>query len=321
MKKFKYKALFFYILGLGILAYLIYRMDVTTIGEALTSVGWNIIFVFLAAVPWMFMDTMSIYNLTNFKVPFFHTLFNQLTGNGYNAIIPLAGLGGEPYKVQHFSRWLELDFATRAIIQDRLLHMLSGTMYSSITAFALLFIAPLEPEVYSIVLITAVVFMAYSFLAMWVTLSSAPTKFSGFILKKLKFLDQFRHERLSKRKFLMSFCFKMASRFLSMVEIYVIFKVFGMDPTFIEVLTVSGALFMSVSLGFFVPQGMGVNEYSMSYGFVLLGLDASLGLSGGLLRRARIIFWALFGVFLHLGSMLVNRLTPPNLQHGHSESQ
>ncbi len=313
MKKFKHKALLFYILGLGVLAYLIYRMDVNTVAEALSSVGGNIVFVFLAAIPWMFMDTMSIYNLTHFKVPFFHTLFNQLSGNGYNAIIPLAGLGGEPYKVQHFTRWLELDFATRAIIQDRLLHMLSGTMYTSITAFALLFIAPLEPEVYSIVLITAIVFLLYSFLAMWVTISSAPTKFTGFILKKLKFLDQYRHERLSKRRFLVSFGFKMASRFLSMLEIYVIFRVFGMDPTFIEVFTVSGALFMSVSLGFFVPQGMGVNEYSMSYGFVLIGLDAALGLSGGLLRRARIIFWALFGVALHLGSLVINKFDEPSL--------
>ncbi len=86
-----------------------------------------------------------------------------------------------------------------------------------------------------------------------------------------------------------------------------------MEPTFIEVLTVSGALFMSVSLGFFVPQGMGVNEYSMSYGFVLIGLDAALGLSGGLLRRARIIFWALLGVTLHLGSMLVNKIPRPSI--------
>ncbi len=288
-------------------------MDVGTIGEALASVGGKIFFVFLAAMPWIFMDTMSIYNLTHYRVPFFHTLFNQLTGNGYNAIIPLAGLGGEPYKVQHFSKWLELDFATRAIVQDRLLHMLSGTMYSSLTAFALLFIAPLETEIYSIVLITAVVFLVYSLLAMWVTLSSAPTKFSGFILKKLKFLNEYRHERLSKRRFFLSFSFKMASRFLSMLEIYVIFLVLGFDPTFIEVLTVSGALFLSVSLGFFVPQGMGVNEYSMSYGFVWIGLEASLGLTAGLLRRARIIFWALLGVALHLGSEAIKRLTAPNL--------
>ncbi len=306
--KHKNKTIVLYLAGLAILGFLIYRMDVGTIGEALSSVRTNIFFVFLAVIPGMFMDTMSIYNLTHFKVPFFHTLFNQLTGNGYNTIIPLAGLGGEPYKVQHFTKWLEIDFATRAIIQDRLLHMLSGTMYSSITAFALLFIAPLEPEIYTIVLITAIAFFLYSLLAMWVTLSSAPTNFSGFILKKLKFLDQYRHERLSKRRFLVSFGFKMASRFLSMLEIYIIFLVFGMNPTFIEVLTVSGALFLSVSLTFFVPQGMGVNEYSMSYGFVWLGLEASLGLSAGLLRRARIIFWALFGVSLHLGSLLLHKI-------------
>lgn len=297
-----------YVLGLGLLGYLIYRMDVSTIGEALSSVGWRIIFVFFAAIPWMFMDTMSIYNLTHFKVPFFHTLFNQLTGNGYNAIIPAAGLGGEPYKVNHFTRWLKIDFATRAIIQDRLLHMLSGTMWSSLTAFALLFIAPLEPEIYIIVLATAVVFFIYSIAAMWVTLSNAPSKVSGFILTRLKFLEQYQHEKLSRKRFLLSFAFKMASRVLSMVEIWVIFLVLDLNPGFIEVLTVSGALFMSVSLGFFVPQGMGVNEYSISYGFVLIGLSEVLGLTGGLLRRARIIFWALFGVALHLISAGINQL-------------
>ncbi|MDA0193754.1 MAG: lysylphosphatidylglycerol synthase transmembrane domain-containing protein [Bacteroidetes bacterium] len=310
--KHKYKTLIFYILGLVILGFLIYRLDVSTIGDALKSVGTKIFFVFLAAIPWMLMDTLSIYNLTHFRVPFFHTMFNQLTGNGYNAIIPLAGLGGEPYKVKHFTRWLEIDFATRAIIQDRLLHMLSGTMYSSLSAFALLFIAPLGPEIYGIVLVTAIAFFVYSLLAIWVTVSNAPTEVSGFILKKLKFLEEYRHERLSKRRFIVSFGFKMASRIFTLLEIYVIFLVFGMNPTFVEVMTVSGALFMSVSLGFFVPQGMGVNEYSISYGFVLIGLGEALGLTAGLLRRARIIFWALFGVVLHIGSEMIIRFFGKN---------
>ena len=71
--KHKNKTLIFYILGLGILVFLIYRLDVSTIGYALKSVGTKIFFVFFAAIPWMLMDTLSIYNLTHFKVPFFHT--------------------------------------------------------------------------------------------------------------------------------------------------------------------------------------------------------------------------------------------------------
>ena len=79
--KHKNKTIVLYLAGLAILGFLIYRMDVGTIGEALSSVRTNIFFVFLAVIPGMFMDTMSIYNLTHFKVSFFHTLLERASGS------------------------------------------------------------------------------------------------------------------------------------------------------------------------------------------------------------------------------------------------
>jgi uncharacterized membrane protein YbhN (UPF0104 family) len=49
-----------------------------------------------------------------------------------------------------------------------------------------------------------------------------------------------------------------------------------------------------------IPQGLGVAEAGITGAFSLIGLAPHLGLTFGLIRRARIIFWALLGIALFL---------------------
>jgi hypothetical protein len=145
----------------------------------------------------------------------------------------------------------------------------------------------------------------------WFTLSNAPSKISGLILKKLKFLQEFENEQLPFKRFLISLSFKMISRFLYLFEIYVIFQVLGISPTLQEVVLVGAMLMMSVSIFFFMPQGIGVNEVGISGAIVLLGYGATMGLTFGLLRRGRNLFWGILGVALHLGVVLWKRFSEP----------
>ena len=73
----------------------------------------------------------------------------------------------------------------------------------------------------------------------------------------------------------------------------------GKTPTFIEIVTIIAMLALSGTILFIVPQGIGVNEVGISGGFQLIGLPVELGLSFGLIRRARILFWAFLGIGIH----------------------
>lgn len=49
-----------------------------------------------------------------------------------------------------------------------------------------------------------------------------------------------------------------------------------------------------------IPQGIGVNEAGLTAAFRILGWSTSDALALGLLRRARIVGWALMGLLLHM---------------------
>lgn len=310
--RLKPKSLIFYSIGVGILGYLIYNLDISTIGQSFTTIGWGIFWIYLAFIPRLTLSTLCVRNLLHGKVSFWYAVYNQLTGNSWNNIIPAAGLGGEPYKIQHFSQRVGIEFATKAVVRDRLIHMLTGTLFSSVSAFIMISLVPIEDELKYTIIGVASFLLIFSVAAMFVTISTAPMKFSGFILKKLKFLEQFEIDRLSKRRFLLSFILKFGARSFSMLELAVILTLLGYDASFTNVITVASMLSLSASVFFIVPQGMGVNEGGTSWAFVLLGLDASVGFSVGLIRRARIISFALLGVIIQVIALIYKKISGPD---------
>ena len=66
-------------------------------------------------------------------------------------------------------------------------------------------------------------------------------------------------------------------------------------------------LSLSSTIFFVIPQGLGVSEGSSSWAFKILGLGGELGLIFGLIRRSRVIFWAILGVAIHLTVLLIRR--------------
>ncbi|MEO1515727.1 MAG: lysylphosphatidylglycerol synthase transmembrane domain-containing protein [Bacteroidota bacterium] len=297
----------FYTIGALLLCYLIYRMDVTTILSSMSEVGVWIFVVFATAIFWIMTNAMSLANLTNYRIPYLDLLYIQVTGDAYNDIIPMAGLGGEPYKIKQLSNFIGLETASSTIVHNRLIHSLTGLLFTSLTGFATVALIDLSDQWRIPILVASSVFALATVGMIWLTLSSVPGKLSGTVLKKLKFIDGFRSKTLSPKKFAISFFWKMMSRTLNLLEIYAIFVVLGYTPEFAHIVTVSAMLSLSATLFFIVPQGIGVSEASVSTAFVLLGMGAQVGLVFGLLRRARIVFWALLGIGIQLTAVLIRK--------------
>ena len=83
------------------------------------------------------------------------------------------------------------------------------------------------------------------------------------------------------------------------LEAWLIFKLLGLDGTFLQVATVTAVLTASAAILFVIPGQIGVNEVGIVAVFPLLGLPAHLGLAFALLRRARQTFWPLLGITVH----------------------
>lgn len=305
----KIDPIYFYMLGVVILLAFIFNMELDVVVSSLSILGNKLFLVFSVAILWIFLNTMCIRTLVKEKVPFPDLLFNQLTGEAYNTIIPLAGLGGEPYKIKHLTQWLSWHTASRAILVDRFIHAISGSLFAALSVALMLTFVDIDSK-YAIPLgILAIVFAIAGFGLMWLALSSAPSRLSGYVLNKLKIVEEYRNEPISKGRFFLAFFYKFSGRVVYLAELFVIFSILGFSPGLIDLTAVAGMISTSASLFFIIPQGLGVNEIGISSALTFLGYSASLGITFGLIRRARMIFWALFGVALHLTVSMYKRFS------------
>ncbi len=301
--------IYFYLLGVVILVALIFSLELNVVAQSMAAVGNKLFLVFSVAIMWIIANTMCIRILLKGKVPFADLMYNQLTGDAYNTIIPLAGLGGEPYKIKHLTQWLDWHTASRAIVVDRLIHATTGMAFSAVCVGATLYMIDLGPAYFIPLSIMASVFATGAIAMIWLSLSPAPSRISGYILKKLKIVEEYRSEPLPASLFFQAFFFKFLGRSFNLVEIYLMFMIFNLSPGFFDLTAVAGFISTSATLFFIIPQGLGVNELGISTALDILGYTAALGITFGLIRRARMIFWALFGVALHLAVSVAKKFT------------
>ena len=71
-------------------------------------------------------------------------------------------------------------------------------------------------------------------------------------------------------------------------------------PRFGDVVLVAAMIMVSASVFFMVPQGLGVNEVGITAAFNIIGMSTSVGLAYGLIRRARVVGYALVGLTAYL---------------------
>ncbi|HHM21725.1 MAG TPA: hypothetical protein ENJ20_06845, partial [Bacteroidetes bacterium] len=309
----KIDPIFFYLLGVVILCALIFNMDLQVVSASLSKVGNKVFLIFSVAILWIITNALCIQAVIGRgKVPFPDLVYNQLAGDAYNTIIPMAGLGGEPFKIKHLTQWLDWHTASRSIVVDRLIHSNTGILFGALGVGAMLLFVDGIPAAYFVPLtIACVVLLLISVAMAWLTLTKAPSKLAGYALKKLKIIEQYRNDPIPPGRFFLAYFYKFLRRVFILLELYVMFLLFDIHPSLIDLTAVGGMLSLSATLFFIIPQGIGVNESGISLALGFLGYPVALGLTFGLLRRARMIFWALFGIALHLGSLFLKKIRRP----------
>ena len=294
------KSFIFYIVGVIILGWLLSRMPIGEILENIGDVGVNVIWVLAVAPLWFICNAFSLGQLLKTKMRFADLLFNELVSEGLNNIVPLAGLAGEPYRVRHLTNWVPVEQATQAIIYNKALHSLAGSFFAAVVGVCTLIFANLSATLTTTVAITTAILLAISLSMTVIALSKAPSSITKFLLKKLRLLSNFSKETLAPGIFFKVLTLKFIGRALAIIELLILFQLLGIGISVESIVLVQFFLAASGIIFFVIPQGLGIAEAGVLGAFQILNLAAPLALALGLLRRARILFWALFGIMLYV---------------------
>jgi hypothetical protein len=291
-----------YMFGFSILLLLITGLPFADVIEAIQVVGPDIMLLLIVPAAWVIPYAMTLKVLLNNRVTFRDALYTQVSGDAFNSITPLLGLGGEPYKAKHLSNFVSLEDSSRAIVQSRLIHALSGVLFAAIVMLITVLVVDLSriPGFATGMSIVSAIMFTVSLLLIWVTMSRAPTRIARLVLTRFKIIEDFQHARLPWSTLWLAIIYKLTGRSGKFLELYVIFRVLDIVPTFADMMLVEAMIMASISIFFFVPQGLGVNEAGIVTAFTIAGYAAATGIAFGLIRRARMVVYALFGLAIYI---------------------
>ncbi len=289
----------FYSGGLLLLTWLASRMPFEAIEAAFDNAGAGVILVFVTAPLWYAANAVGLGLLLGGRVGIRHLFHNQVVGEAMNTIVPLAGLGGDVFRVRHLAGLVGAAPATRAVVQDRLIHALSGPLFAGAAIALTLWLVPLEPAVAAGLAVTAGLLIAAGGVLLVFMLTPYSTRWSGALFRRLSRGGAgVSFEPPRRRLVLAVLAAKLAGRALNLVEIAVILHILGLAASPQLVIAIAGLLSASAVVFFMVPQGLGVNEAGIAGAFTMVGVAAPYGLAFGLIRRARVVTWAALGLTL-----------------------
>jgi len=292
----------FYMVGISILLLLITGLPFTDVIEAIQVVGADAVWLLFVPAVWVIPYAITLKILLHNRITVRDALYTQVSGDAFNSITPLLGLGGEPYKAKHLSNFVSLEDSSRAIVQSRLIHALSGVLFAAIVMLTTVLVVDLSGIpgfAFGLVILTAIMF-SVSGMLLWVTMSRVPSRLAGFLLSRFRIIEDFRHDRLSWRILFQATFLKLLGRTGKFLELYVIFRVLDINPGFSDLVLVEAMILASINIFFFVPQGIGVNEAGIVTAITIAGYAAATGVAFGLIRRARMVIYAVFGLAIYL---------------------
>jgi phosphatidylglycerophosphate synthase len=285
----------FYVAGFVALAFVVSRIPHQELAQALGHVGWGFVLVLAVSGSWIALNASSVGVLARGRMSFRQLLYNQLVGEGYNALVPLAGMAGEPFKLRYLTTWLGRAEAGRVVVLERVLHSIAGVLFSIGGFVAILLTLHLSNVWQTTLKMGLSVFALWIVLLLWVFRSRMLAR----LARKVGLQEGLT---LPTGVVLRALALKFIGRVLSLVEVAVILYLLRIDPTLDRILLTGILVTASGLIAFAVPQGLGVNEFSVMGAFKLLGLSTPLAIAFGLVRRARILCWALVGVLLHFAA-------------------
>ena len=299
--------------GVLILAALIKFLGTDSIAAAFEKVGLALIPITLLYGLWQ-LCYATAWTLTFISkpagVPFWKIFAVYLAGDSVNYAVPSGNLAGEPVKPYLMkSRWSMTDGLASVIINklsetaSMVIFLLAG-IAAGFASFSLPWSFRIAVLVVFLGTMTAVSLFfwrqtkgllgpAMALLAKIPLLDSLIEKQSASATEiDVRVQDYYRTQ---KARFCLSLFFNFLGWCGGALETFIILKLLGLPATVAAALSIEAFSLLVNNLFFFLPGRVGGGESGKALIFATLGFGAATGLSYGIIRRVREVFWAGMG--------------------------
>jgi hypothetical protein len=288
------------VVGFALLAYLVSRWPIHTMLEVAGRLDWTIFLVLLIPLLWFLANTCGLWLLTGRRVPFGPLFYNRLVGDGYNAIVPLAGVGGEPIRVRHLSRYVPVNEAATWVVADRAINEISGLAVAALAilagAGALAWPQPFK----ALVVPVALAGLVATIVLLRITMGRAPSWLAGVALRLIGQAGLSAPQGLPRKRVAAAFGMNVLGRIAGLAEAALLLSALHIHVGPMAALGIGGILLISGAVALIIPQGIGVLEAVSVFALSMAGAPPPVGLAFGLVRRGRMLLYGVAGVVLHL---------------------
>jgi glycosyltransferase 2 family protein len=298
------------LVGLGLLAALVLTNQPAEIFAFMTRLSWRLgILICFPAPVVMVFDTLGWrFAFLRDRVPFSTLWWVRLAGEAFNLVTPTAALGGEAIKAWLLRGTVALDESIPSIVVAKTTILIAQGLF----------------------LVLGIVLAWHSALAgsplLWAMLGLLAIEvlgLGGFVVAQTRgmfergrrLLQRFGVDSLGRgqttrrvdhglawfyrhepRRLVLSIAFHFVAWVLGALEAYLILRFLGIEVSLTVAVVIeafgTGVRFVT----FMIPGSLGVLEGSYVATFVALGLSPAAGISFGLTRRVRELFWVLAGL-------------------------
>jgi hypothetical protein len=256
------------------------------------------------AIAWSFTATTALWLLLDGKVAWPRVWWIRIVGDSYNALLPLAGYGGEPFKIRQLTRDVDAGTVMATLIRDRLVDNAIGWLYGGteialgLAAFVL--DAKLEVGLGIYLAVCAVL----GTLGMVLTVTRLPGRLGSWLANIVGGTVPERITPLPRARLAQVTVCYLGSRTLGMLEKLVLLWSLGLPHDLVTAFFVDGFCSAAGYVGFMIPQGLGVFEGATAYLIeVIVGGTGAAGVAFALARRGRMLVVGLFGISCHVAAV------------------
>jgi putative ABC transport system permease protein len=308
-----------FILGLGLLIYVINRVGVQPLFDALLRIGFGFFVILGLSGLRHVLRTISMRAAVppeHRRISFRHAFSARLGGEAISFLTFTGPLLGEATKVALLRKRVPLTYGVPALVVDNLLYNLSVVFFVLSGAVVMLLRYPLPPGVYLVllsiaaiaasgILVAAIAAKRRVMLLTWLIDRLGELRLSPkVILKKRhhiyhlesKVYDFYKHH--PGAFFLMIAC-NLLAHAASVAEVYLALKMLGFQPQVAQAYIIESLTKVINFVFGFVPGTIGVyeggTEVILQKG---LGFTPAAGLALALVRKAAIVVWTSIGLLV-----------------------
>lgn len=308
-----------FLLGLGLLAYVIYRVGYDKILESLATVGWGFAIILALNLARHLGRAASLYlaiEPDHRNTGYSNVVAARFGGEAVNFFSFAGPFLGDATRAMLLRKDVTLTQSASAVIIDNILYYLSVILMilAGVATLVVVFGSGESGVANALILIVAFSLTGFAGLVLAIKHRVTPAswlihflakreKAPGLLLRKQQnILDvennvfRFYHDR--KADFFKVFAISLSVHVLSVIEVYLALRFLGYEPT-VPAAFITESLTKVINVAFsFIPGTIGVYEGGNGVIQEMLGLTVTAGVALAFVRRGAILFSTVLGLIV-----------------------